>query len=109
MHEYAITRSLISQILTAARNANARQVLKVKLLVGEHSAVVPECVQFYFDILRDHPLLQHTRLEFERTPLRLRCPKCGQEFADLDRMCNCNAGAEITGGDELTIESIEIE
>jgi|UniRef100_A0A7V3PUH5 hydrogenase nickel incorporation protein HypA/HybF len=109
MHEFTITWHLFNQILTAARQANARRVLRVKLLIGEHSSIVPESVKFYFDQLRAEPLIQHTELEFTRVPLRLRCPKCGQEFSELEEACSCNAGAEIIGGDELLIESIDIE
>ncbi|MEO0005125.1 MAG: hydrogenase maturation nickel metallochaperone HypA [candidate division WOR-3 bacterium] len=109
MHEFAITRSLINQVLNEARKLNAKRVLRIKLLIGETSSVVPECVQFYFDHIKKDPLLTHTELEFCRIPLRLRCPKCGREFSSPNDMCTCNAGAEISRGDELTIESIEIE
>ncbi len=109
MHELAITRTLINQVLTEAKKANASKVSRVRLLIGEHSSVVPECVRFYFDHLRNDPLLENTKLEFVRIPLKLRCPKCGQEFADLEKMCTCNAGADIIGGDELLIETIDIE
>lgn len=109
MHEFAITSSLISRVISAAEKNGARRIRRIKLLIGEQSSVMPECVRFYFARLKNHPLLEGTELEFRRVPLRLRCPKCGQEFGSLEEMCPCNAGAEITGGDELTIESIEIE
>lgn len=109
MHEFAITRSLINQVLAAVEGTEARRVIRIKLLIGEQSSVVPECVQFYFNRMKENPLLSNTELEFKRTPLRLRCLKCGQEFNAIEELCDCNAGAEIIGGDELTIESIEIE
>lgn len=109
MHELAITRSLINQVLTEARKLNASKVVRIKLLVGEMSTVVPECVRLYFEHIKNDPVLNQTELEFSRIPLRLRCPRCGREFSSPDDMCTCNAGAEISGGDELTIESIEIE
>ncbi len=109
MHEFAITSSLISQVISEAEKNGARRIRRIHLVIGERSAVVPECVQFYFAQLKDHPLLEDTELEFRRVPLRLRCPKCGQEFGSIEEMCTCNAGAEITGGDELIVESMEIE
>lgn len=109
MHEFAITSSLISQVIREAEKNGARRIRRIHLLIGEQSSVVPECVQFYFAQLKDHPLLEGTELKFRQIPLRLRCPKCGQEFNSVEEMCQCNAGADITGGDELTIESIEIE
>ncbi|MCX7733095.1 MAG: hydrogenase maturation nickel metallochaperone HypA [candidate division WOR-3 bacterium] len=109
MHEFAITSSLISQVIREAEKNGARRIRRITLLIGEHSSVVPECVRFYFNRLKDHPLLKSAELEFRPVPLRLRCPKCGQEFGSIEEMCSCNAGAEITGGDELTVESMEIE
>ncbi len=109
MHEFAITRSLINQVLNEARKLKASKVLRIRLLIGEKSSVVPECIQFYFDHLKNDHLLSKTQLEFNIIPLLFRCPKCGKNFSSLDDMCTCNAGAEILGGDELTIESIEIE
>lgn len=109
MHEFAITSSLISQVIREAEKNGARRIRRIHLLIGEQSSVVPECIQFYFARLKDHPLLADTELKFRRVPLRLRCPKCGQESGSLEEMCTCNAGAEITGGDELTVESMEIE
>ncbi len=109
MHELAITRNLINQVLAEANRVNASKVNRIRLLIGENSPIVPECVRFYFEHLREDPLLENTQLEFIRIPLRLRCPKCGQEFSNLDEICSCNAGADIIGGDELLIESIDIE
>ncbi len=109
MHEFAITRSLLQQIEIERKKLGATVVKQVNLLVGEKSAVVPECVQFYFDQLKTGTPAASAKLTFRRVPLRIRCRKCGKEFATVEEMCDCNAGGEITGGDELLIESIEVE
>lgn len=109
MHEFAITRSLLHQVLTEAQRLKATQVTRISLLIGENSAVVPECVQFYFDRLKEGTLAQGASLTFRKVPLRIRCPKCGKEVSSMENMCDCNVGGEITGGNELMIESIEIE
>jgi hydrogenase nickel incorporation protein HypA/HybF len=109
MHELAITRSLLFQVLQEAKRFAPGKVMRVKLLIGENSPVVPECVQFYFDQLKKNTPAASAVLEFRRIPLRIRCLRCGREFGSIEDMCHCNAGAEITGGDELVIESIVIE
>ncbi len=109
MHEFAITQSLIKQVITVAQRHNAKKVTRVKLLIGEQSAIVPECVQFYFDRLKKGTVCESAALEFRRVPLRIRCPKCGKEFSSIEEMCSCNAGAEIVSGEEMLIESIEIK
>lgn len=109
MHEFAITRSLLHEAIAEGGRHGAQRIRRIKLLIGEQSSVVPECVQFYFDQLKEGTIAERARLEFHRVPLRIRCPKCGREFSSIEEMCSCNAGGEITGGDELLIESIEIE
>lgn len=109
MHEFAITRSLLNEALAEGTRQGASRVTRIKLLIGEKSSVVPECVQFYFDRMKEGTLAAGAVLEFHRTPLQIRCPKCGKTFSSIEEMCSCNAGGEITGGDELVIESIEIE
>lgn len=109
MHEFAITRSLLNEALAEGTRQGASRITRIKLLIGEKSSVVPECVQFYFDQLKEDTIAAGAVLEFHRIPLQIRCPKCGKIFSSIEEMCSCNAGGEITGGDELIIESIEIE
>ncbi len=108
MHEFAITRSLLDQVLAEVRGRKGR-VTRIKLLVGESAGVVPDCVQFYFDRMKDGTAAEHAKLEFERVRLRLRCPKCGAEFGGIEDMCGCNAGAEVVSGQDMVVESIELE
>ena len=108
MHELAITRSLIAQALAEAKRHEARRICQVNLIIGERSSVVPDCVRFYFEQLRKGTMAEEAELHFRTKPLRIRCPKCGREFAELDQMCSCNAGGKVVSGDELVIESIEI-
>jgi len=108
MHEFAITRGLLDQVLAEARGRSGRITL-IKLRVGESAGVVPDCVQFYFDRMKQGTAAEHAMLEFERVPLRLRCPKCGAEFGGIEDMCGCNAGAEVVSGQDMVVESIELE
>jgi hydrogenase nickel incorporation protein HypA/HybF len=109
VHEFAITESLLKQVLAEAEKASASRVSRVRLLVGEASAVVPDCVQFYFDEMKRGTAADSAVLEFRVEPVRIRCPKCGREFAGIEEMCDCNAGGEIKAGDSLVVESIEVE
>jgi len=109
MHEFAITESMLAQVQAEARNHGAAKVTAINLLVGEEAGVVPECVQFYFDRMKQGTVAADARLQFERVKLKLRCPKCGAEFERLEDICGCNAGAEVISGQELAVKSIEIE
>jgi len=109
MHEFAITSSLLSQVLAEAAKHPAARIVKVNLLVGKEAGVVPACVQFYFDKMKAGTAAESASLEFRTVPLVLRCPKCGSEFSEITDICSCNAGAEVRSGQELVVESLELE
>ena len=109
MHELTITRSLLDQALVEAGKHGATRIGRIRLLLGEGGSVVPDCVQFYFDQMKKGTAAQEAVLEFKRVPLRIRCPKCDREFGAIEEMCDCNAGGEVISGQELVIESIDVD
>jgi hydrogenase nickel insertion protein HypA len=127
MHELSITRSMLDQALAEAGKHGARRINRIRLLLGEAGGVVPDCVRFYFDRMKEGTAAAEAELEFERVPLRIRCPKCGAEWGAgssspppdhsttgtldhvLEGMCECNAGGEVVSGQELVIESIDVD
>jgi hydrogenase nickel incorporation protein HypA/HybF len=109
MHEFAITESLLNQVLAEAQKQHATQVNTIKLRVGEGRSIVPDCVQFYFETLSKGTLAERARLEFELVPLKVVCRKCRVEVRDLQLPCSCQAGVDIVAGQELDIEYLEIE
>jgi hydrogenase nickel incorporation protein HypA/HybF len=109
MHELAITESILNQSLTEAKKHKAKSIKKINLLVGEAISVVPDCVQFYFDTLKKPTIAKDAVLEIKTVPLVIRCPNCKIQFKDLEAICKCQAGIEIVSGQELIIESLEIE
>jgi hydrogenase nickel incorporation protein HypA/HybF len=127
MHELSITRSLLDQALAEAEKHGAKRISRIRLLLGESGGVVPDCVQFHFDEMKKGTDAAEAELEFKRVPLRIRCPKCGAEWGPrpsspsldhsttgsldhiLEGMCSCNAGGEVVSGQELVIESIDVD
>jgi len=134
MHELSITRSLLNQALAEAEKHGARRISRIRLLLGDSGGVVPDCVQFYFDEMKKGTAAAEAELEFKTVPLRIRCPKCGAEWGTrpsshvprpsspsldhsttgsldhiLQGMCTCNAGGDIVSGQELVIESIDVD
>jgi len=100
---------MLHAVLAEAGRHPGSRVTGIRLQVGEAAGVVPDSVSFYFDRMKEGTAAEGAELEFRRVPTRLRCPKCGAEFAGIKDMCSCNAGAEVVSGQELVVESIEIE
>jgi hydrogenase nickel insertion protein HypA len=129
MHELAVTRSMLDLALAETKSHGARKISRIRLLLGEGGSVVPDCVRSYFDLMKKDTAAAEAELEFKTVPLRIRCPKCGKEWGmssgglsprglspngdcpqnPFEGMCDCNAGGEVISGQELVIESIDVD
>jgi hydrogenase nickel incorporation protein HypA/HybF len=113
MHEMAITRSMLDLVLEEATKAGNSKVTMINIVLGEMSGVVDRCVQFYFDFMsRDTPA-EGAELNFRKVPNQACCRECGNIFSPRDIFWSCDkCGSmkiEMTAGNELYIESIEVE
>ena len=113
MHELGITESIVKIVLDKAKEAQASKITEINLVVGELSGFVPDCIQFYFDILSKDTIAQEASLHFESMPAQLRCRNCATNFHPQDALWECpkcqSPSLEITGGRELYIKSMEVE
>jgi len=109
MHELSITQSMLDLVLEQAKNAGAKEVGKINLVLG----VVDRAVQFYFDFLSKGTPAEGATLSFKVIPTTARCRNCAQDFklGEFDWTCpHCKGNnIEIVGGKELFVESIEVD
>jgi hydrogenase nickel incorporation protein HypA/HybF len=100
-------------VLNQAKEAQAKKVTRINLVIGELSGVVSDSVQFYFDFLRKGNAAQEATLDFKLVPIELRCRECQTAFHPEDStwICpNCqSASLDVISGQESYIESIEVE
>jgi hydrogenase nickel incorporation protein HypA/HybF len=113
MHEQSIVDSLLALALENAKKGNAVKIRKINVVIGELSGAVAESMEFYFNFLRQGTLAEEAVLSFTHQPARLQCRKCGTAFTpDKDgyRCPKCHSTeADIVGGRELYLESLEVE
>ncbi len=113
MHELPVTQSLLDIVKNKAVEINARKVIRINAVVGELSGVEPDCVKFYFDVLKTEYGMDETTLEFTRVPALLTCRDCQQEFhtEEIPWICPQCSGLNlnINKGSECYIESIEVD
>lgn len=108
MHELAVTESIVAAI--TERLGDAR-ITRVVLEVGSLSGVVPDAVQFCFDVCTKGTVLDGAVLEIVTLPGRARCCTCAAEteVADLLAVCPCGSIAlEVMAGQELRIREVEV-
>ena len=113
MHELSVTQSLLEIALRHAGQANAQQITRLNLVIGELSSIVDKSIQFYWDIVSRDTIAEGSELHFERVPGTLRCLGCDHRFPLNGRDYACPACGErqvvAAGGDEFRLESIEVE
>ena len=113
MHEFAITKSMLDLVLGEAERVGAKEIRKIDLVIGKMSGVVDDCVQFYFDFLSKGTIAERAFLSFKMVPTTARCHGCDKLFEpkEFDWTCpSCGSDRmEIVAGNELFVESIEVE
>lgn len=122
MHELSVSSAIVDTVI---RHARGRRVGAVHLQVGTLRQVVPESLDFYFGIVSRDTVCAGADLELELIAARMRCRECANEWdpgpepshdgdpvAMLPRFrcpaCDA-AGAEVLAGDELLVDSIDVE
>jgi hydrogenase nickel incorporation protein HypA/HybF len=109
MHELAIAESIIDTVL---QHVPARQIGVVHVRIGKLTAVVPEALQFCFDLATTGTSLEGCRLHVELADARAHCRSCDADFVlgDLVLLCACgSADVDILAGRELQVASVEAQ
>lgn len=87
--------------------------MKINLKISEIMSIVPECVNFYFNVLSKGTIAENAKLEIELIPTMGKCMSCKKEFLveDLAFICpDClSRDVEMISGRELTIVSMEVQ
>jgi hydrogenase nickel incorporation protein HypA/HybF len=113
MHELSVTQQILDIAVNKARESRSDKITRINLVIGEMSTVVDDCLQFYFDFMSKGTPAEEAKLTFQRIPLRVKCRLCSQVFTPSTEPWTCPAcqkwDAEIIGGNEFYIDSIEVE
>ncbi len=113
MHEVSLLTEALRLALQAAENAPARRIVSVQLRVGALSGVVPDAMQFAWDIVRRDTIAANASLSIESVPVTYWCGECGAEFVTENFSNECPRCRELSGdlrrGRELELARVELE
>ncbi|SNT04276.1 hydrogenase maturation nickel metallochaperone HypA [Rhodococcoides kyotonense] len=107
MHELAITQCIVD---AACERADGKSVSRVLVRVGQLCAVIPDSMQFCFELVTEGTVAEGARLDIETETARARCRTCDSEFAipDAILLCPCgSADVDVLSGRDLRILSME--
>ena len=112
MHEVGIMQSMLALAAEQARAAGAARIHELRVRVGQLSGVVPESLEFAFELMRANTMAAEARLVMERVTAACWCSACQAEFEvpELDYQCpRCRRpSGELRRGMELSLASMEI-
>jgi len=113
MHEISIAESIVEIAEAKAREQDACSIQVIKLRLGTFTTIVPDALQFAFEICREGTLARDARLDIEIVPMVVRCVVCEASTTPVHDVCliceHCGFPLEIVSGEELQIEYIEVD
>jgi hydrogenase nickel incorporation protein HypA/HybF len=112
MHELAVCQALLDEVERIARSRRAERVAAVHVRVGALAGVEPELLQRAYEVARAGTLAEGASLAIENSPVRVHCPRCGNDGAAQVPRLVCTAcgewRTEVIAGDDLTLMSVEL-
>lgn len=109
MHEIGLAEAILEAV---EKRADGRPVRRATVRAGALLRVVEPSIDQAFQLVTEGTLAEGAAIDLVVTPARLTCRACGHDGSTLDPLAVCPAcGAgdvDVTGGDELVLESIEI-
>lgn len=113
MHELPVTKSIIKISSEEAEKHNAKIVKEIRIKVGELTGLIPDSIQYYFDIISKGSKVEGALLKIEKLPIKIRCNECSKEVEAKVGTYSCSAcgsmNIKIIGGNEFYIDSLEVE
>ncbi len=113
MHELSIVEGILEAVIPEVEKYDVNRILSIKLKIGELSGVVPECINYYFDIASRDTIAEGARIVIEKVPVIIKCPDCGYDGNIKPGNFRCPQCGEthfrIISGKEYFVDSVEAE
>ncbi len=106
MHELGITQEILA---IACEVSEGRPIQKIEVEVGKLAAVLPDAVQFCFEVCREGTPAERAVLSIIEVPGKARCRKCSTELTLEVPFGYCSCGEsdlDWLSGDELRVKTI---
>lgn len=109
MHEFGLCEAIVEAV---ERRAQGRRVNGVRVRIGTLHRVVGPALDQAFEMAATGTVAADAAVELVVVPVHATCRECGHETESDDPLPVCaecgSTDVELTGGDELILESIRI-
>jgi hydrogenase nickel incorporation protein HypA/HybF len=112
MHELAICRSVLQQVLAAAAPVDMRAIGRITLRIGPLSGVEPDLLRAAFPLVAAGTPCEGAIIAIEGMCVLVRCKTCGATSVVRPNRLLCGDCGEwrvaLVSGDEMMLASIEL-
>ncbi|MFN3750861.1 MAG: hydrogenase maturation nickel metallochaperone HypA [Thiobacillus sp.] len=113
MHELAVAQALVEQVDAVIRQHGASSATLIRVRIGPLAGVVPELLASAFPLAAAGHAMERATLDLVAAPVSVRCQTCGEETEAAMNRLVCGAcgdwHTQVISGDELLLESVELE
>jgi hydrogenase nickel incorporation protein HypA/HybF len=112
MHEVGLMQNVLEMSFERAKAHNAARIEAINIKIGMLAAVVPDALEFAFDVMKRGTMAENARLNVEYAPVVCWCRKCEKEFKPenfsiICPVCEKN-DIEIRSGLDMNLVSVEV-
>lgn len=112
MHELSLVQNIIEIVIEHAEKIKAKRVVEVSIDVGAVSGVVPEALEFAWELSVKNTIIEKALLKINIIEPKAVCRECKKDFkvGDIFSCPYCNSfDYDIILGKELKVNSINVE
>ena len=110
MHEYGLSEGVLDAV---RQRANGRKVARIRVRFGVRHAVVQDALSQAFSFVAAGTEADGAAVELVTVPATISCRDCGASAETTDVLAICprcgGDNVELTGGDEMILESVTYE
>lgn len=112
MHEVSLMQSTLNIALAQAKGANAAKIDFLTMEIGDLSGVMPEALEFAFEVLRLGTIAENAQLKINSVAVVCHCQSCNCDFQPEAYIYTCprcqQISSNIIAGKELELVSIVV-
>lgn len=111
MHELSLAQNLLEIVTRTAEENNLHKVTAVAVVGGELGGIVPDALQFGFEVSSAGTVAEGAKLLYRELPALIRCSSCSHEYKWKTYGYSCplcsKLGGEMFQGNEFYVDYIE--
>ncbi len=111
--ELTAAQSILAKALAKRREAPAKRVRAVRLVIGEISELDQNSIQTYWNEISRGTPAEQAQLQFRFIEAEVQCMACFAKYQPRNGEIHCpqcgSYGAKVLAGEEFYLESIELD